>query len=85
MGIYTTFQKGGKDVAGMMNSTGPIGKSRWGAYIAVDNINECVSKAEDLGAKVLMRPYDIADTGHVCMISDPVGAVFCLMQPISNK
>ena len=51
----------------------------------MDNINECVSKAENLGVKVLMRPHDIADTGRVCMISDPVGAVICLMQLISNK
>jgi len=85
MGIYTIFQQDGKDVAGMMNPTGPINKPRWSAYIAVDNIDECVSKVEDLGGKVLAKPHDIADTGRVCMISDPVGAVICLMQPISNK
>jgi len=85
MGIYTTFQQDGKDVAGMMNPTGPIDKPRWSAYIAVDNIDECVSKVENLGGKVLVKPQDIPDVGRVCMVSDPVGAVICLMQPISNK
>jgi uncharacterized protein len=79
-GIYTIFQQDGKNVAGMMDPTGPIDTPRWSAYIAVDDIDECSSKVEGLGGKVLVKPHDIPDTGHVCMISDPVGAVICLMQ-----
>ena len=83
MGTYTMFQQDGKDVAGMMDPTGPIDAPRWSAYIAVDNIDECASKVKSLGGKVLVKPHDIPDTGLVCMISDPVGAVICLIQPIS--
>ena len=85
MGTYTTFQQDEKDVAGMMNPTGPIDKPRWSTYIAVNNIDECVSKVENLGGKVLVKPQDIPDVGRVCMISDPIGAVICFMQPISKK
>ena len=85
MGMYTTFQQNGKDVAGMMNPTGPIGTPRWSAYLAVDDIDKCAERAEKLGGKLLVEPHDIPDTGRVCMISDPVGAVICLMQPISKK
>ncbi len=85
MGVYTLFQQNGKDVAGMMNPTGPISKPRWSAYISVDNIDECAKKVKGLGGKVLVEPHDIHDTGRVCMISDPAGAVICLMQPISEK
>jgi hypothetical protein len=84
MGTYTTFQQDGKDVAGMMNPTGPIDKPRWSTYIAVDNIDECVLKVENLGGKILVKPQDIPDIGRVCMISDPVGAVICLMQPLKK-
>ena len=85
MGTYTIFRQNGKDVAGMMGSTGPIDTPRWSAYIAVDNINECTSKVEELGGKILVNPHDIPDIGSVCMISDPVGAVICLLQPISRE
>ena len=83
MGTYTIFQHDGKDVAGMMNPTGPIDVPRWSAYIAVDNVDECASKVEDLGGRILVKPHDIPDVGRVCMLSDPAGAVICLMQPIS--
>ena len=85
MGTYTTFQQNGEDVAGMMNPTGPIGTPRWSAYLAVDDIDKCAERVEELGGKLLVEPHDIPDTGRVCMISDPVGAVICLMQPILNK
>ena len=85
MGTYTTFQQDGKDVAGMMNPTGPIDAPRWSAHIAVDNIDECALKVENLGGKILVKPHDIPDTGRVCMISDPVGAIICLIQPILKK
>ena len=85
MGIHTTFQQDGKDVAGMMNPTGPTDKPRWSAYIAVDNINDCILKVENHGGKVLVKPQDIPDMSHVCLISNSVGAIIYLMQPISNK
>lgn len=85
MGTYTTFQQNGKDVAGMMNPTGPIETPRWSAYIAVDNVNKCAALVKSLGGKILVNPHDIPDVGRVCMISDPVGAVICLMQPILEK
>ncbi|NJD78032.1 MAG: VOC family protein [Candidatus Methanoperedens sp.] len=85
MGIYTIFQQDGMDVAGMMNPTGPIDTPRWSAYIAVDNIEDCVARVESFGGKILVEPHDIPDTGRVCMISDPAGAVICLMQLISKQ
>lgn len=59
-----------------MNPTGPIDKPRRSAYIAVDNIDQCVSKVEELEEKVLLEPHDIPDTGRVCMISDPAGQLY---------
>jgi hypothetical protein len=80
MGTYTIFQKDGKNIAGMMDPTGPIDTPRWSAYIAVDNIDELVSKVVELGGKILVQPHDIPGTGRISMISDPVEAVICLMQ-----
>jgi predicted enzyme related to lactoylglutathione lyase len=85
MGTYTIFQKGNRDVAGMMNPTGPIKTPRWSSYIAVDDIDGCAGRVEDLGGKVLVEPHDIPDEGRVCMISDPSGAVICLMEPLKKE
>ena len=41
-GIYTLFQKGGQDIAGMMNPTPetPSKESFWHSYIAVENVDD---------------------------------------------
>jgi len=48
---------------------------------AMDNIDNCVSKVEELGRKVIVKPQDIPDACRICRISDPIGVVICLMQP----
>lgn len=46
----------------------------------MDNIDNCVSKVEELGGKVIVKPHDIPDACRICGISDPVGVINCLMQ-----
>ena len=83
-GIYTLFQKNGKDVAGMMNPTpdtpgkGPF----WHSYIAVEDIEECAKRAPSLGGRVVVPPHDVPDVGRVCIVADPTGAIAHLMQPL---
>ena len=82
-GTYTLFQKGGKDIAGMMNPTAdtPGEGSYWHSYIAVDDIDGCAEQTVSLGGKVLVQPHDVPDVGRVCVVSDPTGAIVHLMQP----
>ena len=83
-GDYTLFQKDGKDIAGMMNPTSdtPENGAFWHAYIDVDDINHCAEQTVLLGGKVLVPPVDIPDVGRICLITDPMGAVTHLMQPL---
>ncbi|OGQ95144.1 MAG: glyoxalase [Deltaproteobacteria bacterium RIFOXYD12_FULL_57_12] len=85
-GIYTLFQKGGQDVAGMMNPTPdtPGKGSFWHFYIAVENIEECAKQALLLGGNVVVAPHEVPGVGRVCVVADPTGAVAHLMQPLKN-
>lgn len=83
-GTYTLFQQDGRDVAGMMNPTGamPEQGSYWHAYIAVEDVDACASRAAALGGSVLVAPHEVPQFGRVCAIADPTGAVTHLVQPL---
>jgi len=85
-GIYTLFQKNGKDVAGMMDPTPetPGEGSYWHSYIAVEDIDKYANKTIEIGGKVLVPPHDVPDVGRICAVSDPTGAVVHLMQPVNS-
>ncbi|PKO60572.1 MAG: VOC family protein [Betaproteobacteria bacterium HGW-Betaproteobacteria-18] len=82
-GIYTLFQKNGRDVAGMMNPTPetPDKGSFWHAYIAVEDVDACARMASLLGGSLMVPPHDVLDVGRICIVADPTGAVAHLMQP----
>lgn len=86
LGTYTIFQKDNKDVAGMMNPTKTDYEQeskppRWNTYIAVEDIEAVAARVTELGGKILEPVNDIPNTGKVCMIADPTGAMILLMQP----
>ena len=85
-GIYTLFQKNGKDVAGMMDPTPetPGEGSYWHSYIAVEDIDKYANKTIEIGGKVLVPPHDVPDVGRICAVSDPTGAIVHLMQPVNS-
>jgi predicted enzyme related to lactoylglutathione lyase len=80
-GTYTIFQQNGQDVAGMMNPTNALGarEPRWQAYIAVDDVDACAVRVPALGGRVVVPPHDVPEFGRVCQISDPTGALVCLV------
>ena len=86
-GTYTIFQTDGRDVAGMMNPTRTDYEQeskppRWNAYLAVEDIEAVAVRVTQLGGRILEPVNDIPDTGKVCMIADPTGAMVLLMQPV---
>lgn len=85
-GVYTLFQRNGKDVAGMMKPTTDHSRMRgpaWNAYVAVDDVNACASHVADLGGRLIVPPHDVPDVGRVCMLADPTGAVLLLLTPVA--
>jgi predicted enzyme related to lactoylglutathione lyase len=85
-GVYTLFQKDGRDVAGMMNPTSesPGQGSFWHSYIAVEDVDECARRVPSLGGSVLVPPHEVPEFGRVCAVADPTGAVAHLVQPFKQ-
>ena len=68
-------------VGGMMQMEGPQWQGippHWMPYIAVDSVDQCAKRAQELGGKVKMPPTDIPNVGRFCVIEDPTGAVISL-------
>lgn len=78
---YTTIKAGDKDVGGLMampeNEQGY--PSMWGAYVTVDNVDNQIKLAEELGGKIVLPPKDIPNVGRFAVISDPQGAMLTLI------
>lgn len=78
---YTMFSLDDKYVAGGGPAFDPNMPSFWNSYISVDNVDEMTAKAEKLGAKIIMPPMDVLDSGRMSTIQDPTGAHVALWQP----
>ena len=76
-GTYTEFQSGEKSVAGMMEIQPEWGDvpPHWMVYYQVENCDASVSKAQELGAQVLVPGTDIPGVGQFSVLRDPQGAV----------
>ncbi len=74
---YTVIKAGGKGIGGIM-APPPGAKDMppmWGVYVTVEDVDQTAQAAQQLGAKLLVRPTDIPKVGRFCVIQDPQGAV----------
>jgi predicted enzyme related to lactoylglutathione lyase len=80
-GTYRVVKVGDTAVAGIMGQ--PLGAPpmppAWGTYVTVDNLDECVKRAAELGGKQIVPPSDVPGVGRFAVIQDPQGAVLSLM------
>jgi len=83
-GVYTIFQKNGQDCAALTQMSQPMRAQgtppHWGSYVAVVSVDESTKRAESLGAKIVMQPFDVMTAGRMSVIQDPSGAVVSLWQ-----
>ena len=75
---YTLLKAAGDDVAGVMQITEEMGPvpPHWGVYFGVANVDDTTSKADFLGATILVPGTEIPGIGRFAVIQDPQGAVF---------
>jgi hypothetical protein len=52
----------------------------WGSYVAVENADKATARAKELGATVMMEPFDVMEHGRMAILQDPTGAVFQVWQ-----
>lgn len=77
--IYTVFTLNGADVAAlytMREEERKMAPPHWNSYVAVESADQAAAKAKELGATVLMEPFDVMDIGRMAILMDPTGAVF---------
>jgi hypothetical protein len=78
---YIHFKNGETYVGGSMPGVLPAGiPAHWMPYIGVNNLAASVSKAESLGAKVLMPAHTMEGVGSFSAITDPQGAAISLFE-----
>jgi uncharacterized protein len=75
---YAKFSAGGRAIAGL---SAPLEEAppHWNVYFNVVDVDESVAQAEALGAKLIVPPADLEATGRMATLTDPHGALFCVM------
>jgi uncharacterized protein len=67
----------GLDVAGLAQQP----EASWNTYIQVASADQATADAMQLGAQVLVPPFDAGAAGRMSVIADPTGATFCTWEP----
>jgi hypothetical protein len=77
-GVYTVALLAGQPVAALYASDQP---PHWNSYVRVASADAAAARAKELGANVVIEPFDVLDVGRMAMIADPAGATLCLWEP----
>jgi predicted enzyme related to lactoylglutathione lyase len=86
-GTYWMAHADGRPVAGLWS--GAMGDTPdmppyWLPYLAVDDVDARVARAEAAGAKIVMPPSDIPDVGRIALLVEPTGATVGWMTPAAQ-
>jgi len=80
-GMYTHFDAGGEEVAGVMEKLDYLAAPTWLPYVDVQDIEAVARRARDLGAHLAVEPTPILDYGWFAVMADPAGALLGLSRP----
>lgn len=81
-GFYHIAEWQGREVAAMtalmpeMRAQGV--PPNWASYVTVADVDAAAKRAESLGGKVVMGPFDVNDAGRMAVVIDPIGATINL-------
>ncbi len=81
-GDYTVFKRGEANAAGMMKTPPQAGNvpPNWTVYFMVEDTDAMVTKAQSLGANVVVPPMDVPGIGRFAILADPTGAAFAIIK-----
>lgn len=83
-GTYWVAKMGDDPVGGIYDISGSDYKGipeNWMAYIAVDDVDACVKKAEKAGAKLMKPVFDVPGVGRIAILTQPGGGGVGWMTP----
>ncbi len=81
--MYNEFQLDGKTVGACMQMPDMVPAevpAYWMAYFAVADLEASTEKAKSLGASAMVESMEGGDAGRFSILSDPMGAVFAIIQ-----
>jgi hypothetical protein len=85
--IYSMFKVRGREAAAaytMRADERQMGiPPHWNSYVSVKSADDAAKRAQQLGAKVIVPPFDVMDAGRMAVLQDPTGAIFEVWQ--ANK
>lgn len=85
-GHFVRLRLGGRDVGSLYRlqrrAIEAGATSHWMPYVRVEDVEESARRAESLGGRVLVRPFEVDAFGRVAVIADAVGAPLGLWQAI---
>jgi predicted enzyme related to lactoylglutathione lyase len=79
---YTMARVGGKEAAAIYQQ-GEREQGvppHWNNYVTVDSADDAAARAGELGANVMMQPFDVMTFGRMAVLQDPTGAAFCVWE-----
>ena len=79
-GGYCMFTLRWRVVCGIGPLQEPDVRATWTTYIAVDDADEAVTLAMELGGDIAMGPIDVLDAGRMAFLVDPAGAFLGVWQ-----
>lgn len=84
---YTIFRRGGDvGVAGVMQTPDDMKMPPfWAMYVAVPSLEDGVAHITRLGGSAVSPVIDVPEVGRLQMMKDPQGAVFYILQPVSDE
>jgi len=86
-GTYWVAKSGDKAVGGIFEMKGPAFEGvpeNWMAYLAVDDVDGRVKKAQGLGAALMKPIFDVPGVGRIAILREPGGAVVGWMTPVAK-
>lgn len=86
-GTYWVMKDGDKPVGGIFTMTGSAFDGipeHWMAYLAVDDIDARVKKAQAAGAALMKPAFEVPGVGRIAIIREPGGAVIGWMTPAAQ-
>lgn len=85
-GGYSTFERNGAPVAGMMPAQGDnAGNDSWGVYLASADAAGTLDAAAGNGGTVASPAMQVADLGTMGLVTDPDGALIGVWQPEQHQ
>ena len=85
-GGYVNFSRDGVRVAGAMTNDGTSGQGdSWNVYLAVEDAAATVDAAQAAGGSVIVPAMQLAQLGHMAVVTDVGGSAIGIWQPDEHK